>query len=487
MAVEKLKIVWNNLWRKGTILSQSSEDPQHPATDTQEDTKDMYWKSTSLGSPDYISLDIGEFEPAGIGAMTFDEGAVEPQIGEWLYGEGAQGKVVSVTKATGTWGVDATGSIVLEKCEGRFHDNEVIDGSIGGSTMLKVNEPDTGAGVDLVRNGEFEVGTSGWTEGSGGGTLAVTAGGKIGNCLKITESGANNPYAYQDVTVEAGKIYELISYIKAGTEDEYQVRLRDMDGGVDIIGGWKAGATADWLTKFQYIFEAPAGCTTIRIYLYSHSQNGEGFIIYFDEVSLYELDNEDTEKEIDFFALLDHNISPTATIELKGAWDTGFTEQVETITIPYHETDIKAFFTKTLRRYWKLEITDADNSDGYIKGGIILMGKYFQPNRNPSKEQRRGDRVFSEVELTETLSTYGKEKGTLEQAYLPFKGLTEADKDEIRKMMRECKIDHAFMIIYKPSDPNQDSVLYRFSGQPNDPTYEHFDYYNWEMNLIEAK
>lgn len=485
MSVERLKIIWNNLWRKGTILGQSSQDPQHPSTDTQEDTKDMYWKTTSLGSPDYISLDVGEFEPAGKGTMNFDEGAKEPKVGEWLYGEGAQGKVVSVTKATGTWGVDATGSIVLEKCEGRFNDNEVIDGSIGGSSMLKVNEPDTGAGVDVIRNGEFENGTGGW--GPGNATLTSVAGGKIGNCLKITENGGDGPYACQDRAVSPEKFYELSWSIKRGTEvDGFRIMIYDNSNGAWIYTPAYATPPVNW-EDHTYIFRTPASCASIGIYLYSETSMGEGKYLYYDEVSLYELDEEDTEKEIDFFSLLDHNLSPTAQIKLIGAMDTAFSKAVKEITIPYHEENIHTFFTKVLRRYWKPEITDPDNPDGYIKGGIILAGKYYQPSRNPTKAQKRGDKVFSEVELTETLSKYGKEKETLEQAHLPFKGLTETDKDEIRKFMRECKIDYAFMIVYNTTNPNKDSVLYFFADQPADPQYNHYDSYSWEMNLLEVK
>lgn len=480
MAVEKLKIVWDNLWRKGIILGQSSQDPQHPATDTQEDTKDMYWKTTSLGSPDHISLDVGAFKPAGIGTMAFDTGLVEPLVGEWLYGVLALGKVVSVTKSTGTWGADAAGSIVLEKCEGRFNDNEDVDGSVGGSALVKVNEPDTGAGVDLARNGEFQGGTGGWTAGTGA-TLASVADGKVGNCLRVTCDATPNRYGYQNITeLTIGKIYKVIVYFEKGTASGGFIKIGTSENGIQY--GSQTGLIATAFTAYEFVFVATA--TNVYITLGSEQASTTAF---FDEVSLYELDEEDTEKEIDFFALLDHNISPTATIELIGAMDTAFAKARTTITIPYHKENIRALFTKTLRRYWKPEITDPDNPDEYIKGGIILAGKSFEPNRNPTKGQKRGDRVYSEVELTETLSAYGKEKETLESAYLPFTGLTEADNDEIRKFMRECKIDHAFMIVYKPSNPNRDSVLYRFPDQPADPQYVHYDSFSWEMEIIEVK
>jgi len=55
----KPRLVWNNLWRQGTILTPSSEDSKHPATDTQIDTLEMYWKASALTSPVTIPINQG--------------------------------------------------------------------------------------------------------------------------------------------------------------------------------------------------------------------------------------------------------------------------------------------------------------------------------------------------------------------------------------------------------------------------------------------
>jgi len=62
----KPRIIYNNLWRKGTIGTLdvaplvSSEDPQHPASDTQIDTLSMYWKASSTEKTATIPIDQGE-------------------------------------------------------------------------------------------------------------------------------------------------------------------------------------------------------------------------------------------------------------------------------------------------------------------------------------------------------------------------------------------------------------------------------------------
>jgi len=55
----KPRLVWNNLWRQGTVLTPSSEDSQHPATDTQIDTRSMYFKASSKSSPCNVPNNLG--------------------------------------------------------------------------------------------------------------------------------------------------------------------------------------------------------------------------------------------------------------------------------------------------------------------------------------------------------------------------------------------------------------------------------------------
>ena len=42
------RLIYDNFWRKGTMLTPSSEDSKHPATDTQIDTLEMYWQASAV-------------------------------------------------------------------------------------------------------------------------------------------------------------------------------------------------------------------------------------------------------------------------------------------------------------------------------------------------------------------------------------------------------------------------------------------------------
>ncbi|MCK4794491.1 MAG: hypothetical protein KAV87_62760 [Desulfobacteraceae bacterium] len=750
----------------------------------------IYFDKCALKECPSIDLDVGEFEPAGAGTMSFYAGKVEPTVGEWLYGAGAQGKVASVVLSTGTWqGEDAAGTVVLEKCEGRFNDDENITGSVSGENFMKMGTPYLITADSKVANGGFSADTTGWTPFDC--TLASIAGGQIGNCLEITRTGANYQGATQTgMAWIVGKLYKVSVYVKSGTSGDENFRVKVWNGsGYDTIinstttsawvkhtvifkakttvgklqlqkntatagtmlfdevslyeinhpdevvngefekgtDGWTAGTGATLAivaggktgnclsvtcdgTGNRYGYQKIEGLTVGKIYkVVVHHKNGTGTsgqILFssaavlggdywyeaslndtdwtscpltfvaktvncwitlrsqqannsqlFDEVSLYELDEEDTEKEIDFFALLDHNLSPTAQIKLIGAMDTAFSKALKTITIPYHKENIRAFLpgeeeiledgpvelwasptdldwwteslsgTSTvnredsevhggtyscrididannnsafiyqifpmipgkkyrlviwyknsiaekivtvqlrdsgsnvflkddgtwldsgslislpnstvwkkfevefyahedyssyylfmgriggdatsssiylddasvarlplndriaipvLRRYWKPEITDPDNPDGYIKGAYISIGKYFEPSRSFVKPHEKGDDDLSEGEYSDGGVFFGQEKEILETWLLPFKGLTTVSKDAIDAFIKYHKKIHAFIVVFDSDNPNNDSHLVKLKSIASRP-YQHKDYWNWKAPLVEVK
>jgi len=54
------RLIYNNLWRKGgnALVSSPVADPQHPVSDTQIDTKSMYFKASAKTSPCTIPMKL---------------------------------------------------------------------------------------------------------------------------------------------------------------------------------------------------------------------------------------------------------------------------------------------------------------------------------------------------------------------------------------------------------------------------------------------
>ena len=221
---------------------------------------------------------------------TLDSGSDLPNVGEVLTGatSGAVGTVLTVNDTGGDWGAGTgTGNVTMGTCDGRFQDNEDLDGSVSGANCCTLNMPDSAAGVDLLQNGDFSVDTDpppGWAAGNS--TLTTEAAGKVGNCLKVLAV-ATPGYANKTFTVEAGKTYRWEFYYKVTAPDIAQIRVRDITNLTDMtpITGMPNTAGA-WSAKQTHTFIAPAGCTAVRLYCYSKVNTD---ITYWDEMACYEI------------------------------------------------------------------------------------------------------------------------------------------------------------------------------------------------------
>lgn len=70
-------------------------------------------------------------------------------------------------------------------------------------------------GSNIVTNGDFSSDTSGWLADNA--TLSSVGGGDSGNCLQVTNVGANKGFAYQILTTEIGQYYRVDLKYKNGT------------------------------------------------------------------------------------------------------------------------------------------------------------------------------------------------------------------------------------------------------------------------------
>jgi len=67
------RLIFSNLWRKGTILGECCEHPQYPSTDTQGDTPSQFWRTrhgTLSGNGLFVVTDSNKY-------INFDEGGAE--------------------------------------------------------------------------------------------------------------------------------------------------------------------------------------------------------------------------------------------------------------------------------------------------------------------------------------------------------------------------------------------------------------------------
>ena len=141
---------------------------------------------------------------------------------------------------------------------------------------------------ELIAGGGFEdAGDVGEWVAEGSADLSIAANGYSGNCLKILESGADNPIAQQTITVLPETTYRLKFWHKdiGGTSDDPAYRVYDMTGSAAIIAWTTLTASADW-AYVNVSFTTPASCVSVRIYLRHTALSGTADAYYFDEVSV---------------------------------------------------------------------------------------------------------------------------------------------------------------------------------------------------------
>lgn len=233
-----------------------------------------------------VSADTIVLSTEFLGLCNFDSGGLtEPAVGDTFTGNtsGATARITSITVSIGAWGDgDAVGTIELDICEGRFHDNETVTTTTGGADTLTINMPDSAAGVGLVQNGDFSVGTDpppGWTASNA--TLTTEAGGGVGNCMKVLDGGAGTGYAYQSITTVVGRLYTFLGWAKdIDTGNNGQIKIGTAADNADY---YDSGAiTDDAGDTYEETFEATTTTTVITV----KCTTAAG-AYYFDEISLY--------------------------------------------------------------------------------------------------------------------------------------------------------------------------------------------------------
>ncbi len=151
-------------------------------------------------------------------------------------------------------------------------------------------------GPELLSNEGFETAGGGdpdfwasWTEVVSDGTLANDQANEHGgdDCALVTAGSTKDTHVYQDVTVVAGKVYRFLVWTYGDGTNSGRYHLYDTDNAADIEALATLGKTAAAWAEADVAFIAPAGCTTVRVYLYCADLDTAA--VYFDDVSVKEV------------------------------------------------------------------------------------------------------------------------------------------------------------------------------------------------------
>jgi hypothetical protein len=137
-----------------------------------------------------------------------------------------------------------------------------------------INSYMSGLGPELVTNGDFASGTTGWAAGTA--TLSSVSGE-----LLVTNTGINYGYASQNITTVAGKVYRVTATARVGTVTTAYIQVGPVTSG--SLLNLQTTSTNN-VTLFG-VFTATASTTNINT-LNGNQNNG---VAYFDNISVQEV------------------------------------------------------------------------------------------------------------------------------------------------------------------------------------------------------
>jgi len=125
-----IRIIYNNLWRKGTFENHTSEHPQFPVEDTQADTPSQFWRSRygnnsggGLFSANASTVKINFNEGGGnltatIASALYNGHTLATAVGTALNDAGALDYVVSYNDSTALFTIGANANFTLQWANG---------------------------------------------------------------------------------------------------------------------------------------------------------------------------------------------------------------------------------------------------------------------------------------------------------------------------------------------------------------------------------
>lgn len=189
--------------------------------------------------------------------------------------------------------------------------------------------------------------------------------------------------------------------------------------------------------------------------------------------------------EINFIALLDHNIAATSTIYFEGADDEDFSGgDLVTRELTHNADNIFEFITAFTKRWVRLRITTPGNDDDYIQIGTVICGKYFELSKTVGLGYEEGYEDFSELEYSDSQVIFAQEKEIIEVRSLPFRGLDDATRANILLFFNECGIHKAFVICFNSTAANTNSY-WVVNTEMTPPRYEQNDCWHWRLAIRE--
>ena len=202
----------------------------------------------------------------------------------------------------------------------------------------------------------------------------------------------------------------------------------------------------------------------------------------------------------DTFYIGNHNLTTGATISVQGSDDPNFGDVNVQFEMDATETNAyyivpTANFPFELSRYWRFNITDSANADGYIQMGAILFGSavIFQGDCITDR-LTRGDRHFKDEIRTEGFTTVSNDRALKRIVGFSLRNisLNNQNYQNFREASEEIRTSLKALWIPMARQPDRFGAFAKLTEMPREThnvkgdASEDLDFVDWDVNVDES-
>ena len=192
-------------------------------------------------------------------------------------------------------------------------------------------------------------------------------------------------------------------------------------------------------------------------------------------------------KEIDFVAILGHNIDSDAVITFEGATNSTFDAGLVSRTLTYNATNVFEFFTAFTKQYVRIKLVSGNGDfSAAPQVATILCGSYFEPNCNFDWKYLEGDVDLSEISYSDSMVVFAQEKDKIFRGEYLFASLNDTYATKVQELITLCGIHKAFVICFDYANANTQSRWVRLLEVSRPEAIFH-DIWSWSCPIEEIK
>lgn len=131
--------------------------------------------------------------------------------------------------------------------------------------------------------------------------------------------------------------------------------------------------------------------------------------------------------------VMDHNLTAAASIRLQGANVSNFSALLADYVIPWQSGALLSFLGAPLQtaRYWRLQLSDAGNTDGYLRIAEVFLGAYTRLSRSFELGDLRGKVRVGQRDRMLSGKFYGAVNTVMHAFDFSWVRLSQTDRDTL--------------------------------------------------------